>query len=272
MKLAVVAAGYTPGEADQLRRYGRVAPSGRIEAHRERLITRMIQRGISSDFAERLFAQDPGLWGVWLPREPRRLVRAHRLRHRLSARSSPGEFHRRAAQTPNPWGFIRPPPSSRTRSVEASRFAQSVCAAVNGTTPSSETNPTPPGRSAWVSGRCRGSASRERASLERLTAPPRDLEEFVSRSGLSRRALLSLAEAGAFASLDVNRRDANWQPRGILRRLGDRLLHAHRGGRDRLPSALSRRRDCLGLSSQRTQHPRASHAARARAPVSARRP
>ena len=68
-----------------------------------------------------------------------------------------------------------------------------------------------------------GLGVRERASLERLTAPPRDLEEFVSRSGLSRRALLSLAEAGAFASLDVNRRDANWQLRGILRRLGDRL-------------------------------------------------
>lgn len=61
MKLAVVAAGYTPGEADQLRRdMGAWRSDGRIEAHRDKLIRRMIAHGISADYAQRIFEQIRG--------------------------------------------------------------------------------------------------------------------------------------------------------------------------------------------------------------------
>jgi error-prone DNA polymerase len=47
MQLAVVAADYTPGEADQLRRdMAAWRRAGRIERHRERLISRMTRKGI----------------------------------------------------------------------------------------------------------------------------------------------------------------------------------------------------------------------------------
>jgi error-prone DNA polymerase len=48
MRLAVVAADYTPGEADQLRRdMAAWHRTGRMERHRERLITRMQAKGIA---------------------------------------------------------------------------------------------------------------------------------------------------------------------------------------------------------------------------------
>src|SRR5262249_35043592 len=67
MKLAVVAA-YTPGEADQLRRdMAAWRRSGRIEKHRERLISRMEAKGIAREFAERVFEQIRGFGEYGFP-------------------------------------------------------------------------------------------------------------------------------------------------------------------------------------------------------------
>jgi error-prone DNA polymerase len=61
MKLAMIAADYTPGEADQLRRdMAAWHCTGRMERHRERLITRMQEKGIAPQFAERVFEQIKG--------------------------------------------------------------------------------------------------------------------------------------------------------------------------------------------------------------------
>lgn len=68
MKLAVVAADYTPGEADRLRRDMAAWQSqGKIERHRERLISRMIKKGIEPEFAERVFAQIKGFGEYGFP-------------------------------------------------------------------------------------------------------------------------------------------------------------------------------------------------------------
>ncbi len=68
MRLAVVAADYTPGEADQLRRdMAAWRRSGRIEQHRERLVTRMQDKGIAAEFAERVFEQIRGFGEYGFP-------------------------------------------------------------------------------------------------------------------------------------------------------------------------------------------------------------
>ncbi|MBW2463219.1 MAG: error-prone DNA polymerase [Deltaproteobacteria bacterium] len=68
MKLAVVAADYTPGEADQLRRdMAAWRSKGRIEQHRERLVGRMMEKGIPQDFAERVFSQIEGFGEYGFP-------------------------------------------------------------------------------------------------------------------------------------------------------------------------------------------------------------
>jgi error-prone DNA polymerase len=61
IRLAMVAADYTPGEADQLRRdMAAWRKTGRIERHRERLVSRMTAKGIEEEFALRVRA-DPRL-------------------------------------------------------------------------------------------------------------------------------------------------------------------------------------------------------------------
>ncbi|MBM3116796.1 error-prone DNA polymerase [Jeongeupia naejangsanensis] len=61
MQIAVVAAGYSPGDADQLRRsMAAWRRTGKLEQHRERLIGGMLERGYSADFAERIFRQIEG--------------------------------------------------------------------------------------------------------------------------------------------------------------------------------------------------------------------
>jgi DNA polymerase III alpha subunit len=68
MRLAVVAGDYTPGEADQLRRdMAAWRRSGRIEKHRDRLVTRMEQKGIAREFAERVFEQIRGFGEYGFP-------------------------------------------------------------------------------------------------------------------------------------------------------------------------------------------------------------
>ena len=68
MKLAMVAADYTPGEADQLRRdMAAWRQKGRIERHRDRLVGRMTARGIAPEFAERVFDQIRGFGDYGFP-------------------------------------------------------------------------------------------------------------------------------------------------------------------------------------------------------------
>ena len=64
----MIAADYTPGEADQLRRdMAAWHRTGRMERHRERLITRMQAKGIAVEFAERVFEQIRGFGEYGFP-------------------------------------------------------------------------------------------------------------------------------------------------------------------------------------------------------------
>ena len=68
MKLAMVAADYTPGEADQLRRdMGAWKQGGAIEKHHDRLVSRMTDKGIAVEFAEAVFSQIKGFGEYGFP-------------------------------------------------------------------------------------------------------------------------------------------------------------------------------------------------------------
>lgn len=68
IKLAMVAAGFSGGEADQLRRamasWGR---NGHLNLFRDKLVNGMLERGYSLDFAERLFSQIQGFGAYGFP-------------------------------------------------------------------------------------------------------------------------------------------------------------------------------------------------------------
>jgi len=68
MRLAMVAADYSAGEADQLRRdMARWRRNGPIERHHDLLVSRMVAKGIDSEFAERVFDQIRGFGEYGFP-------------------------------------------------------------------------------------------------------------------------------------------------------------------------------------------------------------
>jgi error-prone DNA polymerase len=68
MKLAIVAAGFTPGEADQLRRaMGKWRKTGIIQKFHDQLVAGMKQRGLGDEFAEQVFRQISGFGEYGFP-------------------------------------------------------------------------------------------------------------------------------------------------------------------------------------------------------------
>lgn len=223
MKLAVVAAGYTPGEADQLRRdMAAWRSSGRIEAHRDRLTTRMIQRGISAEFAERVFSQIRGFGEYGFPE-------SHAASFALIAYATaylrahyPASF---AAGLLNaqPMGFYSP--STIIEDIKRKGVdVRPVCVQKSQWDCTLERDhDTHPWSVRGGLRQIHGLGARERALLEQQLPPATNLEEFVTSTQLSKRALLSLAEAGALECFGLERRDANWKIRGLLPRKNDTL-------------------------------------------------
>jgi error-prone DNA polymerase len=117
MRLAVVAADYTPGEADQLRRdMAAWHRTGRMERHHERLITRMQAKGIAPQFAERVFEQIRGFGEYGFPE-------SHAASFALIAYATAWfKYYYHAEYTcallnAQPMGFYAPATLSRTQSV-----------------------------------------------------------------------------------------------------------------------------------------------------------
>ena len=68
MRLAVVAAGFTPGEADQLRRaMGAWRKTGVIDKFRKKLYDGMLAKGLSEEFADQVFRQIRGFGEYGFP-------------------------------------------------------------------------------------------------------------------------------------------------------------------------------------------------------------
>lgn len=68
MRLAIVAAGFTPGEADQLRRaMGAWRRPGLIDAFRRKLVNGMLDKGFSPEYAEAIFRQIRGFGDYGFP-------------------------------------------------------------------------------------------------------------------------------------------------------------------------------------------------------------
>jgi error-prone DNA polymerase len=68
-----------------------------------------------------------------------------------------------------------------------------------------------------------GLGSREEKVLTQRPGPYADLETFVRQSRFSIRSYTQMAEAGAFESFGLSRRDAVWAVKELVTRLGDSL-------------------------------------------------
>ncbi len=214
MQLAMVAADYTPGEADQLRRdMAAWRRSGRIERHRERLVSRMIKKGIRQEFAEHVFMQIRGFGEYGFP-ESHAASFAHIAYATAYLRCHyPAEFTC-ALLNAQPMGFYSPSTivndaglhgvEVRSVSIRHSRWDCTL----------EEARPPFAVRMGlrYVRGLGAGDGARLEAAMDQ--APFRDVPDVARRSGLHEDKLASLAEAGAFACFGQDRRGALWQVLG----------------------------------------------------------
>ena len=127
MRLAVVAADYTAGEADQLRRdMAAWRRTGRMETTSEPPAFPDVRQGDRSRVRETRIRADSGIWRVRLSRKPRRQFRSHQLCRRFPAPSLPGGVRMRAAERAAD-GFLCSGNNHRGRQTTGSALSSGGC-------------------------------------------------------------------------------------------------------------------------------------------------
>jgi len=211
MQLAVVAAGFTPGEADNLRRsMAAWRRKGGLEPFERQLIRGMLERGYSRAFAESIYRQILGFGEYGFPESH---SASFALLVYVSAwlkRHEPAAFLA-ALLNSQPMGFYAPAQLIR----DAQRHGVTV-------------RPAEVGVSQWdctleagavrlglrmVSGLSEAAAGRVTAA--RGVGAFTSVEDLARRATLSRHDLKCLAAADALRSLAGHRRQAHWQVAGV---------------------------------------------------------
>ena len=206
MKLAIVAADFTPSEANQLRRaMATFRHAGGMDKFHEKLVGGMIARGYERDFAERCYKQIEGFGSYGFPE-------SHALSFaRLVYVSSWIKCHHPAVfacalLNSQPMGFYAP--------AQIVRDAQEHDVEVRAVDVNA---------SAWDNGLENGALRlglrqidgfRESWAENIVAARPFDSVELLARKAdLPSRALRLLADADAFRSINLDRRNALWDVR-----------------------------------------------------------
>jgi len=211
MRLAVVAAGFTPGEADQLRRaMGAWRRTGVIQEFHQRLIDGMVSRGLSLTFAEQVFQQLRGFGEYGFPE-------SHAASFALLVYVSAWlKFHHPAAFTAallgsQPMGFYAPAQLVRD-AQEHGVTVLPVCIQNSGWHAGLETSggSFPALRLGLEQVHGLGQTSGRQIEEVRNAGRFKSIYDLKRRCQLTQPQVLSLARAGALKSLSGSRRQAIW--------------------------------------------------------------
>ena len=234
MKLAVVAADYTPGEADQLRRdMAAWHRTGRIDRHRDRLVTRMMAKGIAREFAERVFEQIRGFGDYGFPE-------SHAASFALIAyatawlRCRYPEVFVCSLLNAQPMGFYTPATivGDAVRHGVEVRPVDVTASAWDCTLEALDAPGTRSSFAVRMGLRYVKSLSEERdwqrIEAARTERPFDSMEDFTRRTLLDEGVVGRLAEVGAFAGFEGERRAALWEALDLGRTPVSSLPHASR--------------------------------------------
>lgn len=212
MAMAVVAAGFTPGEADQLRRaIASWKRSGNaIKAFERKLIDGMMSRGHTAEFAGQVFTQISGFSGYGFPESHAASFALLVYVSSWLKRHKPAAFAA-ALINSQPMGFYQPAQIVR----DAQTHGVTVRPAdVNHSDWDCTLEQTPDGHAIRLGLRLVKGVPQ--ADAEKIVAARRaggafpDVLRLWRRSGASVRAMNRLAEADAFGSMRLVRREALW--------------------------------------------------------------
>jgi error-prone DNA polymerase len=224
MQLAMVAAGFTAGEADQLRRsMAAWKKKGGLDKFHERLLSGMLARGYTSDFAERIFQQIQGFGEYGFPESH---AASFALLVYVSAwlkRHEPAAFAC-ALLNSLPMGFYAPSQiiqDARRHGVEVLPVDVAVSTwdcALEGRGGQCRVALQPDLQPALRLGfkRIKGLShdGATRIEVARRQAPFGDVSDLARRAALDKRDLEALAAADALSPLAGHRRQALWQTLG----------------------------------------------------------
>jgi error-prone DNA polymerase len=229
MRLAVVAAGFTPGEADELRRVMTHRRSHeRIQAMKARLLAGMAERGISAADGDVIFNQLLGFAGYGFPESHSASFALLVYASAWLKRYHPAAFTC-ALLNSQPMGFYAP----HTLVEDAKRHGVEVRGAdvaasawestLEGATPGAPAAPgeAPALRVGLHAIRGLPREVGEAILAARLGGPFASVGDLVRRAGISRAWLVRLAEAGALGALAPDRRSAVWKTLGMGAEEGD---------------------------------------------------
>ncbi len=215
MQLAIVAAGFTPGEADQLRRaMAAWRRHGSLESFEQRLITGMRARGYAAAFAQQVFRQIQGFGEYGFPE-------SHAASFALLVYASAWlKCHEPAAfccalLNSQPMGFYAPAQlvrDARTHGVVVHGVDVNA-SGVEATLESAADGPALRLGLNQVRDLAREAAGRLVAA--RADGPYCGVGELARRARLGRRELSALAAAGALAGVAGHRHRASWEAHGI---------------------------------------------------------
>jgi error-prone DNA polymerase len=211
MEIAIIAAGFTPGEADQMRRsMAAWKRSGGLEKFRERLLSGMAERGYASDFAERIYQQILGFGSYGFPE-------SHAASFALLAYASawlkchePAAFFA-ALLNSQPMGFY--PPSMLVREAQRAKVevrAVDVTASCEECTLERRDDGEPAIRLGFNLVHGLTTAAAQAIVRARKAAPFRDVDDLSARAGLDARGRRALVDADALAPLAGHRHAARW--------------------------------------------------------------
>ncbi len=214
MQLAIIAAGFTPGEADELRRaMAAWKRKGGLHKYHEKIVKGMTGNGYSAEFAERIYQQIHGFSDYGFPE-------SHAASFALLVYAScwikchhPAAFLA-AMLNSQPLGFYTPSQlvqdaqrhGVEVRPVDVSHSDRDCTL---------EDLPREPAVRLGlnrVGGLSRAAA--DRIAAARRDAPFQDAEDLARRAGLDRRELQALAAADALIGLSGHRRLQMWDAAG----------------------------------------------------------
>ncbi|HBN31725.1 MAG TPA: error-prone DNA polymerase, partial [Rhodobacteraceae bacterium] len=215
MQIAIIGAGFSPDEADRLRRaLATFKKSGTIHLFRDRFIKGMLKNGYELDFANRCFSQIEGFGEYGFPESHAASFALLVYASAWIKKHHPGIFAC-ALLNSQPMGFYAP--AQIVRDAREHRVqVHPVC--INASFWDNVMEPTAKGGLALRLGFRQIKAMREEEAAWITAARGngyRTVEDVWRRAGTSPRLLNILAEADAFAALGLPRREAQWQARAI---------------------------------------------------------
>jgi error-prone DNA polymerase len=253
IKVAMVAAGFSPGEADQVRRsMAAWRRRGGLESFRQRLVDGMTVRGYAPEFAQQIYRQILGFGEYGFPE-------SHAASFALLVYVSAWlKCHEPAAfcaamLNSQPLGFYAPAQlvrEARRQGVEVRpvdvRCSDWDCA-LEPAADSASTRPALRLGLRLVKGLTRDGAARLVATRREMAFT--GVEDLARRAALDHRDLGALAAADALHGLAGHRHDAAWQVAGVLPALplfdSDRgqkaapTMPCHHPGRSAIPGAIA---------------------------------